>query len=1036
MNKTVVGRVHSVNHKNKEKIQNLTYSHSELQLDSLTGLTNKMMTNQLIINYLKNNPDSNCALFVIDVDNFKAVNDNNGHLFGDAVLTSIASVIKSTFRSTDIVGRIGGDEFMVLMKDYRQLSDVLDKANKLRHSVRNTYIGEGTNIISVSIGISLFKEHGTDFPTLYEKADNAMYYNKNNGKDGYTVYSPDNKQIATGGRVVKKNANDYTTYNKKNTNAVHKFAYELMDFTFKIMEDSKDVDNAINLLLRKVTSHFDISLISIREITDKPYTLQYIYEYINKDVKKAPRIGKVWTFSEKEWSKMLSHYNNGYYIWQSTDPNPLDCDIMDYPGHFKTFVEIPIYADNSFLGCVDFVDLTKNVNFSPQDIGTLKMFCRIISSYLMNMRALAKTESLVEQMNAHDSLTGLLKYEYFCEKLQPYVQTCPRPCRIAFVYSDILHFKYINETYGYSVGDELIKFFVSSIIVDDMSFIAATRVYSDNILCAVLLDDTMSNEEFCQSVIDKNLLIQDKIHERFLNAQVSISSGIYIIEKDEDILLETAVSNANTARKEAKLLPTKNVVLFDTNMMNTLANNMKLTSEFYSSLENGEFVVYYQPKIESGTTKICGAEALIRWIKPDGTMIYPNEFIPLFESNGLIIDLDYFVYRQVFKYIKNRLDNNLPVVPISMNISRLHLLDNSLIDYIRSLLDEYKVPTEYLEFELTESIYIDNMEKVLFLLNQLSALGIKVSMDDFGSGYSSLNVLNSIPIDTLKLDKTFMSDDELNDKQQIILSSIITMAKQLHISVLCEGVESISQCDLLYRLGCNIFQGYYYSKPLPEVAFNQYTTEHFVSKANCICFPLKDSLTDSTGTYTCKLIGERFEFAEGPSKDLGSLHFPGGTFATNVLEIPQKAFPSRDYSVSMWVKLDAISLWTSVFFATFEKGFCSILPHAFDGRASFRIKLDASDIWYDTGSSIAIEPEKWYHIMATYDTKSNISALYIDAQLASTRKDIPFLNTPLRVLLGGDIYQDSFSGYISDFKMFDQALSLNDVLEEYLSYKR
>lgn len=1036
MKNTVTGRIHSVSGYNRKKLARFSYNHAETQLDSLTGLTNKMHTQHLISQYLYDNPTSNCALFVIDVDDFKLVNDNNGHLFGDAVLASISNSIKSTFRSSDIIGRVGGDEFMVLMKEYRQISDVIDKANALRHAIHDTYAGEGNRIMSVSIGISLFKEHGDDFNTLYEKADQAMYFNKNNDKDGYTIYSPDDKSISSGGRLSSdKSSSYYTTFNQKNVNSSNVFAYELMDFTFRIMEDSKDVDNAINLLLRKVTAHYDISIIALQETTDTPYTLKYIYEYIDESVKRSPRIGRLWTFSEKEWNKTLSHYSNGYYLWQSTDDQPLDRNIMDYPGHFKTFLEIPIYSNNSFVGCIDFIDLKKNTFFTQQDISTIKMFCRIISSYLMNMRALNKTESLVEQMNAHDALTGLLKYDYFCEKLLPYM-VAPRPCRIALVYSDILHFKYINETYGYAVGDELINYFVERTIEKNIAFIAATRVYSDNILCAVLVDDNMTNEEFADAVYTKNLATQEAIQEKFFNAQVSISTGIYIIEKEESILLETAVSNANTARKEAKSLPTHNCVLFDANMMNAITNNMKLSADFYSALENNEFCVYYQPKIESGTTKICGAEALIRWIKPDGKMIFPNEFIPLFESNGLIIELDYFVYKEVFKYIRERLDKNLPVVPISMNISRLHLLDDSLIDYIRMLLEEYKIPTEYLEFELTESIYIENMEKVLQLINDLSSLGIQISMDDFGSGYSSLNVLNNIPIDTLKLDRVFLSDAILNDKQLIILASIIEMAKKLHISVLCEGVEYLSQCDMLYKLGCNIFQGYYYSRPLSQEAFDKYIEEHFVCKANSICFPFDNSFEDSSNTHIATFNGDGYKFCDGPFKDMGALHFSGGTAGTNVLDIPLDSFPIADFTVSMWIMLDEVSNMSALFFAMFNKGFCSLLPHSIDGRPSFRMYVDSDDAWFETSAQTNLVPDVWYHITATYDTKHGVSRLFLNGEQLGFRIGLPFLNTPLRIILGGDIYQDSFRGRISDFKIFDQALSSNDVLKEYVTYKK
>ena len=304
---------------------------------------------------------------------------------------------------------------------------------------------------------------------------------------------------------------------------------------------------------------------------------------------------------------------------------------------------------------------------------------------------------------------------------------------------------------------------------------------------------------------------------------------MYILRDTFNEDIETAISNANYARKEAKKFNTDQCVQFSDQMMKDIIFRMEISASLPMAIETKEIKVFFQPKVDSITNKIIGAEALVRWIKKDGSMIYPDQFIPLFESNGMIIELDYYVYREVFKYIRNRLDLGLDVVPISMNISRVHFMNDELASYIEELLAEYKIPTEYIEFELTESIYIDRIHKILPFVDKMRSLGIKISMDDFGSGYSSLNLLNNLPIDVLKLDKVFLSNDNLSKNQKIILSCVISMAKQLNIKVLCEGVENKEQSDFLTTAGCDMFQGFYFSRPICEDDFNQYI------KDNAIC---------------------------------------------------------------------------------------------------------------------------------------------------------------------------------------------------------
>lgn len=427
-----------------------------------------------------------------------------------------------------------------------------------------------------------------------------------------------------------------------------------------------------------------------------------------------------------------------------------------------------------------------------------------------------------EQIMTKDFLTGLDRYEVFLEKLEKRVAEIGDD-RISIVYTDIKHFKYINDTYGYQVGDALLKDFVEEILADNEGLICCSRVYSDNFVAANVLHPDITNEQLKDFIYETNKKWEAKFREKYLNSRLQFCTGISVIDKNSRSLdAETAVSNANLARKVAKELDEECCVLFDNSMMEGIKREVEITSRVPKAIANHEFKVYYQPKIETETLRLIGAEALVRWQKPDGAFIYPDQFIPLIERSGQVVDVDYYVYREAFRFIADRLAAGKTVVPISLNVSRIHLNKMHILEYVKELFAEYQIPSGLVEFELTESIYLDNTEKALELVKGLHNLGTKVSMDDFGSGYSSLNLLSRLPIDIIKLDKVFLKDDTLQESDKIIISCVVDMAKRLRITSLCEGVETLEQSDYLKQIGCQIQQGYYFSRPIPQEEFEQF----------------------------------------------------------------------------------------------------------------------------------------------------------------------------------------------------------------------
>ena len=231
------------------------------------------------------------------------------------------------------------------------------------------------------------------------------------------------------------------------------------------------------------------------------------------------------------------------------------------------------------------------------------------------------------------------------------------------------------------------------------------------------------------------------------------------------------------------------------------------------SLENKEFMVYYQPKYSSVDGRPVGAEALVRWYNEEVGMIYPNEFIPVFEENGFIADLDKYMFELVCRDIRSWLDKGYFVVPVSVNVSQLQLYNTRFIDEYMEIMAEYKITPEYVQLELTETTLFSEITILTDIINKLHEKGFKILMDDFGTGYSSLNMLKNVEVDILKLDKSFV-DDIGDSKGDIVVSTIVSLGQMLEMKVVAEGVETKEQYEFLRDIFCDEIQGYYFCKPI------------------------------------------------------------------------------------------------------------------------------------------------------------------------------------------------------------------------------
>lgn len=412
-----------------------------------------------------------------------------------------------------------------------------------------------------------------------------------------------------------------------------------------------------------------------------------------------------------------------------------------------------------------------------------------------------------------DDLTGLLTRSAFFSRAEEILLENP-DTQYDLEISDIADFKKMNETYGVSEADKILKWLANFLLkhMDERFLIG--RYGSDQFV-------VMAPHELVQKVLEP------EIFEDFLNSmntalipKCDMKFGIYEnIPHDKSII--SSCDKALVALNSIKGRYGKYKARYNEKIGSNIDKQRKIEGTMRNALEENQFKVYYQPKHDAKTGEIVGAEALVRWIHPEYGFMSPADFIPLFEQNGFIEHIDSFVWRRTCENLRRWKDKGIHTVPISVNASRLSLTKDHLIDELVESTELFDLPPSDLHIEVTETLMTENTDYLVGILHKLREVGFSIELDDFGSGYSSLNVLSTFPIDILKLDMSFLQ--QFGDmKRSVVLESCIGMAQRLGFKTVSEGVELEEQKTLLGELGVDAIQGYYYSKPLPEDEFEEY----------------------------------------------------------------------------------------------------------------------------------------------------------------------------------------------------------------------
>ena len=317
--------------------------------------------------------------------------------------------------------------------------------------------------------------------------------------------------------------------------------------------------------------------------------------------------------------------------------------------------------------------------------------------------------------------------------------------------------------------------------------------------------------------------IMSDVEYQISEVKLTIAMGIYIID-DPNLRSRVAADRADMARETVKNSKQSRYSFFDTSMIERIRREKRIEDIMEDALALGEFIVYLQPKYSLGEkNEVVGAEALVRW-KHDGKLIPPGDFIPLFERNGFVTKLDYYMFEEVCKLQKKYLSLGMKPKLISVNMSRLHIHKAGFVSELAAICAKYDIETKYIEIEITESAAYEEMTMLCEIFREIKRYGFHVSIDDFGTGYSSLNMLKDMTVDVIKIDRSFLTESaDENENASLIIACLVMLASSLKINTICEGVETKPQADLLTKLGCDMVQGFYFARPMPVTDFEELT---------------------------------------------------------------------------------------------------------------------------------------------------------------------------------------------------------------------
>lgn len=779
----------------EEQLEELSSAKVLAYTDPLTGIKNRYAYVELeerIDERIAKAEMEAFSLIVFDLNDLKLINDKLGHYEGDQYIIESIRQIKFFFPHAELY-RFGGDEFVAYVEK-EGLKDRHERLELFNKKVEENY-ASGEPIIAT--GISDYRpSRDNTYRAVFSRADERMYVRK--------------RQLKERGRINLLKVQEERINNTFDENKVEKLKAELI----RIREESMKVKNPRIGFYKTFYQNEEYSLIDllnnsscdeVAELNLNDNTFKQLFHVDGKYF--VPTVDASYNDLFDFVCRYIVHPDDRetYANFMKVDgllDRLKNCEIPNFDfEHFRYKLQ-----DGDYRYVEQCIITGEENGIAP---GIVRLYVFDIQNYKERQSGNVGNESGVIS-KGRDSVTNLLLEKEFLVKGQDLIASRPDE-NWCFISIDIEHFRFFDEWYGRESGDYLLAKIGAMFAESEKELNGLSGYFGKDDFSFVAPYD----EKKIQNLYNK---MREIILSFGATAGFMPSFGIAMVEKG--LALVDAFDRATIASARAKSDIRNRICIYNPEMQFLVQKESRLLSEFMQAMKNEEITFYLQPQCRISSKKIVGVEALSRWIKKDGTVISPADFIPVLEKYGFISDLDQYIWEKVCASLHEWLEAGHKSVPVSINVSRADLFSLDITKKLVELTEKYSVPHDLLKIEITESSYVEATELVDKLVDELMKHGFSVLMDDFGSGYSSLNMLSNLKLDAIKLDAKFLKLNDTDTSRALhILESVVNMAKSIGLPIIIEGVETQEHADFLEHLGCRYIQGYLFYKPMPVEVF-------------------------------------------------------------------------------------------------------------------------------------------------------------------------------------------------------------------------
>lgn len=625
-----------------------------------------------------------------------------------------------------------------------------------------------------------------------------------------------------------------------------------------------------------------------------------------------------------------------------------------------------------------------------------------------------------------DYLTGLYNRKGIADQFA----SLQKGSNVQFMFCDLDNFKSVNDVYGHATGDKLLVA-VARLLTECVPEAYVGRLGGDEFILIIAGD--FSKDELAATADQIINKVRDQRKQMQYMTMVSISIGI-VRNESADTDIGQILHKSDAAMYQAKHRGKSCYVFYD-DLEEQIQREKQMEIQAEDALENDRFKIRFLPVNNLQNSRLEQAEIHVCWEKDDGSFWLQEEFRPVLEKNGFIRKVDQYIFEETCKLIPKLRIGEQQYIKLSVQLSRLLLLEDDLAENLKKTMDKYGVFMDEIGICIDETAFENrNSSQIIRAIQRLNEVGFSVALIHFGQDFSSFRFLRQLQIDSIRFDTAYLKENMNNGRGRQIIKTLIRLGKDLKQLMIADGVTDQSEVMFLSGCGCDAASGSYYSELLEEADYLQYAKERMKHRNQKIAFAFKDNLDSMDGEITGKIVGDGVRFVDGISDNWGGIYFPGGCASDNVITFPEQLFSGDSYSIALWLKPDAVWSWGSVVYAGYLGGFASLVPFAGEGISIFRI-YEEGDLngWHDILCH-ASDLHKWTFITVTYDAFSESTRYYINGKKAGYQVNVPIMYSCRQVMLGGDPFQKSYTGSVSAFMVFDQAKTEEEIEELYQAF--